>query len=134
MSDFNIVDFLQKFPKLVEELELEDNTTSNVPPINKPINKEKEDSLEEWYDRKLQEINYNQYKQEVSPSGKQELNSSIKTINGLLYRVEKLLDHNIKLSKEKDFTPGDFWKVTKSDLNRIDSRINRIIFKLRKFR
>jgi hypothetical protein len=78
----------------------------------------------------LNEQTYKQYKQDNSITDRRKLNVNISNINGKLQEIERILDHNIRLKKDKSLSNGDVWKTTKMSLSKVDKRIMRIQAKL----
>jgi uncharacterized protein YukE len=147
---------LEKSMKEVDEM----NTTSNVPPINTPFafsggteetdnertrmgdrcsgfpekaEKSKnnfESVLDGWLER-IEEIAYKDIKKNSSASGRKEVNQAITKVSKLLGEVDKTLTHLMRLKGDKGRTYSDFWKSTKTRINKIDAKIEKIKAKLR---
>jgi len=81
----------------------------------------------------LGESNYKQFKNDESTSSKQKINRTIKEINSDLFKLERSLDQVIKLKTEEQInSETGYWKPTKSNLKKIQDRLNRITIKVKK--
>ena len=72
----------------------------------------------------IQETNYRNYKKDDSTSHKNKVNNSIKEINGLLHKVEIIMNQNIKLKTEASIDNDQYWDSTKRNLEKIQNRLN----------
>ena len=61
------------------------------------------------------------------------MNQSIKEVGSKLLRIERIINHNIKLKTEEGIDNKQYWKSTRSGLYKISERMMRISEKLRKF-
>ena len=81
----------------------------------------------------LNEVSYNDYKKDESATSKQKVNKSIKEVSSRLLRIERIINHNIKLKTEEGIDNKQYWKSTRNGLYKISERMMRIGEKLRKF-
>ena len=81
----------------------------------------------------LNEASYNEYKKDNTFSSKQKVNKSIKEVAGRLFKIERIINQNIKLKTEEGINNKQYWKSTRKNLYKISERMMRIGEKLRKF-
>jgi|TARA_R110002153_G_scaffold179299_1_gene332688 hypothetical protein len=81
----------------------------------------------------LNEVSYKDYKGDEKLSSKQKVNQSIKEVGSKLLRIERIINHNIKLKTEEGIDNKQYWKSTRGGLYKISERMMRISEKLRKF-
>jgi len=81
----------------------------------------------------LKEISYKDYKKNPELSSRQKVNKSIKEVASKLYKIERLINQNIKLKTEEGIDNKQYWKSTRKNLYKISERMMRIGEKLRKF-
>ena len=81
----------------------------------------------------LSEINYKEYKKDESASSKQKVNRSIREINSRLYKIERIVNQNIKLKTEDGVDSNKYWKSTRANLQKISEKMVRLSERLRKF-
>jgi len=81
----------------------------------------------------LNEVSYNDYKKNPDLSAKQKVNQSIKEVSSKLFKIERLINQNIKLKTEEGIDGKQYWKSTRGSLYKISERMMRIGEKLRKF-
>ena len=81
----------------------------------------------------LSEASYKEYKKDESLSSKQKVNKSIKEVASRLYKIERVINQNIKLKTEEGIDNKQYWKSTRKTLYKISERMMRIGEKLRKF-
>ena len=81
----------------------------------------------------LNEVSYNEYKKNPELSAKQKVNKSIKEVSSKLFRIERIINQNIKLKNEEGIDNKQYWKSTRNNLYKISERMMRIGEKLRKF-
>tara|TARA_R100000315_G_C5151498_1_gene86831 strand:+ start:65 stop:505 length:441 start_codon:yes stop_codon:yes gene_type:complete len=81
----------------------------------------------------LNEVSYKDYKKNPDLSAKQKVNQSIKEVSGKLFRIERIINQNIKLKTEEGIDNKQYWKSTRKNLYKISERMMRIGEKLRKF-
>ena len=83
--------------------------------------------------RELNEISYKAYKKDESLTSKQKVNRAIKEVASKLVKIERTINHNIKLKNEDGINNTQYWKSTRGNLRKIAERMMRISEKLRKF-
>jgi len=81
----------------------------------------------------LTEANYPDYKKDESLSQRQKVNKSIKEVNGKLFRIERIIDQNVKLKTESGIDESKYWESTKRNLLKIEGKMKRLAEKLRNF-
>ena len=81
----------------------------------------------------LTEAKYKEYKNDESLSSRQKVNKSIKEVNGKLFRIERILDQNVKLKTESGIDESKYWESTKRNLMKIEGKMKRLAEKLRSF-
>ena len=81
----------------------------------------------------VNEVSYSDYKKDESATSRQKVNKSIKEVSSRLLRIERIINHNIKLKTEEGIDNKQYWKSTRSGLYKISERMMRIGEKLRKF-
>ena len=81
----------------------------------------------------LTEVSYKDYKKDETATSKQKVNQSIKEVNSRLLKIERIINHNIKLKTEEGIDNKQYWKSTRGSLYKISERMMRIGEKLRKF-
>ena len=81
----------------------------------------------------LNEVSYNEYKKDPDLSAKQKVNKSIKEVSSKLFRIERIINQNIKLKTEEGIDNKQYWKSARKNLYKISERMMRIGEKLRKF-
>ena len=81
----------------------------------------------------LKEASYKDYKNDNTLSSKQKVNKSIKEVASRLYKIERVINQNIKLKTEEGIDNKQYWKSTRRSLYKISERMMRIGEKLRKF-
>ena len=81
----------------------------------------------------LNEVSYKEYKKNPELSSKQKVNKSIKEVASKLFKIERIINQNIKLKTEEGIDNKQYWKSTRKSLYKISERMMRIGEKLRKF-
>ena len=81
----------------------------------------------------LNEVSYKDYKKNPEMTAKQKVNKSIKEVSSKLFRIERIINQNIKLKTEEGIDGKQYWKSTRGSLYKISERMMRIGEKLRKF-
>ena len=81
----------------------------------------------------LNEVSYNEYKKNPDFTAKQKVNQSIKEVSSKLFKIERIINQNIKLKTEEGIDNKQYWKSTRKNLYKISERMMRIGEKLRKF-
>ena len=81
----------------------------------------------------MNEVNYNDYKKDESSSSKQKVNRAIKEVNSKLFKIERIINQNIKLKTETGIDETKYWKSTRENLQKISEKMHRLSKKLRSF-
>tara|TARA_R110001592_G_scaffold195230_1_gene442903 strand:+ start:854 stop:1276 length:423 start_codon:yes stop_codon:yes gene_type:complete len=124
-----------------EELDLEElNVTGGGEAYDTPkaFKKKKKKVKESMFKRMarqtlLGEATYRAYKKDESSSQKQKVNRAIKEVNSKLFKIERIINQNMKLKTEAGIDSTKYWKSTRSNLQKISEKMVRISEKLRKF-
>lgn len=94
----------------------------------------KEDKLSVFkryaYEIHLAEQTYKNFLNDKSVSDKRKLNKAVSNLNNQLQSIERVLDQNIKLRKDRNLGMGDIWKTTRNNVYKIERRLTRIQSKL----
>ena len=83
--------------------------------------------------KRILELNYNDYVADDSTTPRQKINSSIKEINKRLSEVEQMIRHSQKFKNEIGADSGVFYKDTINRFQKISERLMRISSKIREF-
>jgi len=125
-----------------EEIE-ESNVTANLDggegPIKTPNAKSKEnkmntkklESLERKLEQKINEISYKEFKGDDSRKNHQKINDSIKEINSMMFKLERIVNQNAKLKTEADVHSGQYWKSTQKRFGKISERMLNVARKIK---
>ena len=81
----------------------------------------------------VKEVSYKEYKKDESATSKQKVNRAIREINSKLYKIESIVNQNIKLKSETGVDSNKYWKSTRSNLQKISEKMQRISERLRRF-
>ena len=81
--------------------------------------------------KKIQEINYNDFKSDESSTERQKINLNIKEINRQLHEVERMINHAARLKTESGANNSVFWKGTLGRFQKINEKLLRISSKIR---
>ena len=81
----------------------------------------------------LNENSYKEYKSDDSLNSKQKVNKAIKEVNSRLYKIERIINQNMKLKTEDGIYSTKYWKSTRLNLRKISNRMTEIAEKLRRF-
>ena len=81
----------------------------------------------------MSEVSYKEYKKDESATQKQKVNRAIKEINSKLYKIERIVNQNLKLKSEAGVDENKYWKSTRSNLAKISEKMTRISNRLRGF-
>ncbi len=133
--------FKKDFKKIEEEDIDELNVTGGGEAYDTPkaFKKKKKKDMEESTFVKmsklmnLSEINYKQYKNDDSLNSKQKVNKAIREVNSKLFRIERVINQNIKLKTEDGIDETKYWKSTRENLSKISEKMERLSEKLRRF-
>ena len=134
--------FNKDFKKIEEEDIDELNVTGGGEAYNTPKafkkKKKKKDIEESTFVKmsrimNLSEINYKQYKNDDSLNSKQKVNKAIREVNSKLFKIERIINQNIKLKTEDGIDETKYWKSTRENLSKISEKMERLSEKLRRF-
>ena len=81
----------------------------------------------------MNEINYKEYKSDETATSKQKVNRAVKEVNSKLFKIERIINQNIKLKTETGIDENKYWKSTRSNLSKISEKMERLSNKLRRF-
>ena len=81
----------------------------------------------------LNEINYKDYKNDDSLNSKQKVNQAVREVNSKLFKIERIINQNIKLKTEDGIDENKYWKSTRENLSKISEKMTRLSEKLRRF-
>ena len=81
----------------------------------------------------VNEVSYKDYKKDETSTSKQKVNRAIREINSRLYKIEGVINQNIKLKSEAGVDSTKYWKSTRSNLYKISEKMQRISERLRRF-
>jgi len=130
--------------KVKEEEEVQEANVTGAAdgPYDTPkafVKKKKKKEVEESRFMKLakatliNEISYKEYKKDETATSKQKVNRAIREINSKLYKIESIVNQNIKLKSESGVDSTKYWKSTRSNLQKISEKMQRISERLRRF-
>lgn len=133
--------FNEDFKKIEEEELEEENITGGGEAYETPkaFKKKKKKEVDESVFVKMaklmniNEINYKEYKSDDSLNSKQKVNKAIREVNSRLFKIERLVNQNIKLKTEDGIDETKYWKSTRLNLRKISNRMTEIAEKLRRF-
>ena len=94
-------------------------------------NAKKLESLEKKLEKQINEISYKEYKGDDSRKQHQKINDSIKEINSMMFRLERIVNQNTKLKTEADVHSGQYWKSTQKRFGKISERMLSVARKLK---
>lgn len=80
--------------------------------------------------KRIDELNYNDYRSDQTKTERQKINSNIIEINKKLREVETMLNHASKLKLETGSDQTVFWKGTLGNFLKIKERLNRLSTKI----
>jgi len=83
--------------------------------------------------KRINEISYNNFKQDESQTIKQKLNNNIAEINKGMAHAERLINHALRLKTEAGANQTIFLKETFRRFAKISERMNRLQSKIREF-
>ena len=81
----------------------------------------------------MNEVSYKEYKKDESATQKQKVNRAIREINSKLFKIERIVNQNIKLKTEAGVDENKYWKSTRGNLTKISEKMQRISNRLRQF-
>lgn len=79
----------------------------------------------------INEISYKEYKKDDSRKDYQKINDSIKKINSMMYKMERIVNQNSKLKQEAGVHNGQYWKSTQARFQKISERMVRVARKIK---
>lgn len=142
MSQKKLIQYLNE---AFEEV-AEDNTTSNVEPLNTPFAfsdkvidpkdsayKKRVATTDRFFKKieaKINEINYSDFKSDDSMTARQKINVNLQEISRKLREVEQMVNHAQRLKIEDGHTNEVFWKRTQGSFVKIKERLNRLSNKI----
>jgi len=89
------------------------------------------ESLERKLEKKINEISYREFKTDDSRKDYQKVNDSIKEINSMLFKLERIVNQNAKLKNEAGVHNGQYWKSTQTRFGKISERMLSVARKLK---
>ena len=95
------------------------------------MNTKKLESLERKLEAKINEISYKEFKKDDSRKNHQKINDSIKEINSMLFKLERIVNQNAKLKTEAEVHSGQYWKSTQKRFGKISERMLTVARKLK---
>jgi len=132
--------FEEDFKKIEEEDLEELNITGGGEAYDTPkaFEKKKKKATESIFIKmsklmNINEINYKEYRSDESLNSKQKVNKAIREVNSRLFKIERMVNQNIKLKTEDGIDETKYWKSTRLNLHKISSRMVEIAKKLRRF-
>ena len=81
----------------------------------------------------MNEISNMAYKNDYTMSSKQKVNKAIKEVNSKLFKIERIINQNLKLKNEEGVDSTKYWKSTRNNLKKISHKMMRISERLLKF-
>lgn len=90
------------------------------------MNTKKLESLERKLENKINEISYKEYKKDENLKQHQKINHSIKEINSMMFKLERVVNQNTKLKTESGVHNGQYWKSTQKRFGKISERMLKV--------
>ena len=90
------------------------------------MNTKKLESLERKLETKINEISYNEFKKDDTRKQHQKINDSIKEINSMMFKLERIVNQNAKLKTEAGVHNGQYWKSTQKRFGKISERMLKV--------
>lgn len=122
------------FSKSNDEDDLDDDTIE-VLGYKKSKKSNKHTQAMEAFENKMEslinEISYKEYKKDDSRKDYQKINDSIKKINSMMYKMERIVNQNSKLKQEAGVHNGQYWKSTQTRFQKISERMVRVARKIK---
>lgn len=87
--------------------------------------------FENRMEKQINEISYKEYKSDDTRKDYQKINDSIKKINSMMYKMERIVNQNSKLKKEAGVHNGQYWKSTQARFQKISERMIKVAQKLK---
>ena len=95
------------------------------------MNTKKLESLESKLEKKINEISYKEFKKDDSRKQHQKINDSIKQINSMMFKLERIVNQNAKLKTEAGVHNGQYWKSTQKRFGKISERMLNVARKIK---
>ena len=90
------------------------------------MNTKKLESLERKLENKINEISYKEYKKDGNLKQHQKINHSIKEINSMMFKLERIVNQNTKLKTEVGVHNGQYWESTQRRFSKISERMLKV--------
>ena len=90
------------------------------------VNTKKLESLESKLEKKINEISYKEFKKDDTRKQHQKINDSIKEINGMMFKLERMVNQSAKLKTEAGVHSGQYWESTKRRFGKISERMLKV--------
>ena len=84
------------------------------------------ESLERKLENKINEISYKEYKKDENLKQHQKINHSIKEINSMMFKLERIVNQNTKLKTEAGVHNGQYWESTQRRFSKISERMLKV--------
>ena len=97
----------------------------------KKMNTKKLESLERKLETKINEISYKEFKKDENLKQHQKINHSIKEINSMMFKLERIVNQNAKLKTEAGVHNGQYWKSTQRRFGKISERMLNVARKIK---
>lgn len=94
-------------------------------------NTKKLEALERKLETKINEISYKDFKKDENLKQHQKINHSIKEINSMMFKLERIVNQNAKLKTEAGIHNGQYWKATTTRFGKISERMLKVAHKLK---
>tara|TARA_B110000444_G_scaffold190441_1_gene180022 strand:- start:298 stop:786 length:489 start_codon:yes stop_codon:yes gene_type:complete len=117
------------FSKSKEEDELDDDHIEVLgykKTKESKMNSKKLESLERKLENKINEISYKEYKKDENLKQHQKINHSIKEINSMMFKLERIVNQNTKLKTEAGVHNGQYWESTQRRFSKISERMLKV--------
>ena len=95
------------------------------------MNSKKLESLEAKLENKINEISYKEYKKDDNLKQHQKINHSIKEINSMMFKLERIVNQNAKLKTEVGVDSAKYWKSTQTRFGKISERMLNVARKIK---
>jgi len=95
------------------------------------MNSKKLESLENKLEKKINEISYKEFKKDENLKQHQKINHSIKEINSMMFKLERIVNQNAKLKTEAGVDSAKYWKSTQTRFGKISERMLNVARKIK---
>ena len=95
------------------------------------MNSKKLESLESKLENKINEISYKEFKKDDNLKQHQKINHSIKEINSMMFKLERIVNQNAKLKTEVGVDSAKYWKSTQNRFGKISERMLNVARKIK---